>query len=234
MKLQKSPFPVSHRDHTDWARYRPLYLLEVFLILILAACNLTSRSVTFRDLCVFNEDEFGAANSDQVLARIREKYQVDPKNESRENFVRYYWQLGRTDSEVGLLDNHLVGFQQRGIEGGPQLGQVVGGLGTPDALYRYASGFEGVQYQIILEYPRRGVTVMASRTAGPGEVRNVDGELSLHLSEDIKSTDINCFVPVNSLDDLLRQVYQVPPESMEMQRQRIVTWPGFGAWVPFR
>ncbi len=206
------------------------------MVVVESGCNSTAQRsfppVSYGDLCGFQKADFGVMDDGQVLSRIRDKYHVNPQKEVVANSVVYSWQSGRTVSEVGLLNGRLFAAKRRDIDNGDTLGSVVAGLGAPETLYRYATVFEGVQYTIGLEYPSQGITLMTYRVAGAGEVKR-DGEtLLVHVSEGLRVTDINCYLPNNSLDDYLREVYRVPPESMEMQKRRRVPWPGFDAWVP--
>lgn len=209
-----------------------MWFFFVLCTAAVGACNSSPTSVSYSDLCIFEKGEFGVLNSSQVLARIKDKYDkysVDIKKTEAGERMGYSWRIGRTWYDVGLLRDRLNGIAKFDIDNGPVFGRVVKGLGVPESLSRFGTAYEVYQYEVLLEYPSQGVTVM---TNGYDEVQNVNGALSIQLAEGMPVTEVYCYLPATTMEELLSRVYVVPPELIEMQKQRRIKWPGFGAWVP--
>lgn len=120
-------------------------------------------------------------------------------------------------------------LRQQDIENEPRFGQVVAGLGAPELVYHdnYVPVVREATYVGIgLDYPKQGVSVMTGRWV-QGDRENVQ----VRLSED-QVHDMDCYVPTQSMEEILGDVYQYRSEIIDREMKRRIPWPGFGAWLP--
>ncbi len=112
---------------------------------------------------------------------------------------------------------------QSNIRNGPQLRQVVAGLGVPDFVYHdnYPTiSSEATYVTVGLDYPELGVSVFSSYW-----VKGGTWSMQVRLNPALQVDSILCYPPTGSLADTLR-VYHYNADMSER-----MPWPGFDAWL---
>jgi hypothetical protein len=212
-------------------------------LLMMAACQSPPLpAVTYSDLCGLTREQFGKLDEQAVLQWIQSKnahpFRVPISNLPDEIKTDQIQAFGWTQSadtqtvRVAYLRNgQLVRVSIQDLQDGPTFGQVVAGLGSPDTVYRSMLEYEQVLYTMGLDYPAFGILVY---TSGHENRRTLmhDDQLAVHLVPTSRVTRIECYEP-QPTQDALQQIFFLSHESVLLEMQRRITWPGFDTWVSF-
>ena len=205
-----------------------------FLLAVLAGCRQPTEPVSYQDLCGLTSDQMGVMDEEDVRQWIEEKYNSVPVKSQKvtngESIVIYIWQYDGIAGNAYLRDGRLFRISLHEVENGPTFGQVVAGLGPPEMVDRYAGMYEPMLYTVDLDYPALGVSVGASGMEERNKLMH-EGGLAAPLTEDMQVDYVECYTP-GSMEDVLREVFFLPPEYVSYHMQRRIPWPGFGDLVP--
>lgn len=198
---------------------------------LLMSCS-PRTPVSFQGLCHLTSDQFGNFSVDQAKTWINQTYHATP-DESLERLSGeevLSWQQEKVLLYMTFRNGRLFKFSQRELPNGPTFGQVVGGLGAPQAVSRYNTFAERVAYTLALEYPMSGISVMTHKLVNAADLQQRDG-WSVRLTQDMPVTDLDCYPPMSSIEQYLIEVNDVRQDRIQEQLNRRMPWPGFGASV---
>jgi hypothetical protein len=201
---------------------------------MLTGCQQPIEPVSYKDLCGLTSEQMGVIDEEDVRHWIEEEYSCAPAESEEviggEFIVIYIWEHDGITANAYLRDGRLFRISLHDVENGPTFGQVVAGLGPPEMVDRRAGMYEPVLYTVSLDYPALGVSVGASGLEKRNRLMHED-RLATPLTQDMVVDHIECYTP-GSMEDILREVFSLPPEYVAYHIQRRIPWPGFGALVP--
>jgi hypothetical protein len=207
------------------------------------ACQASSLpAVTYSDLCGLAREQFGKIDEQAVLQWIQSKNAQpfrapipDLPDEIKTDQIQAWGWVQPSDAQtirVAYLRNgKLVRVSTQDLQNGPTFEQVVAGLGSPDTVYRSMLEYEQVLYTIGLDYPALGIIVYTSANENRNTLMH-DDQIAIHLVPTSRVTRIECYEP-QPTENALQQVFFLSHESVSLEMQRRITWPGFDTWVPF-
>lgn len=212
-------------------------------LLIMVACQPPPLpAVTYSDLCGLAHEQFGKLDEQAVLRWIQSKNAQPlraplpnlPDEIKTDQIQAFGWTQPADTQTVRvayLRNGQLTRVSIQDLQNGPTFGQVVAGLGSPDTLYRSMQEYEQVLYTIGLDYPAFGIIVY---TSGIEDRRTLmhDNQLAVHLAPTSRVTRIECYEPQPTQEALQRSFF-LSHESVLLEMQRRITWPGFDTWIPF-
>jgi len=206
-------------------------LLAAFIcvsLLLITGCTRATTAVSFEDLCDLTREQFAVMDEESLIQWVWEKHGVVPselgqQEEDRAEVVLYGWRKGETYRTARLHGGRPVWISMTDIRDGPTFGQVLETLGPPEAVYTYATVYDGTSYGVILEYPAQGLSLGRKQFT-----RLVLTEVV--LSERTQVNTVDCYTP-GSLEVVLHQAFGIPAENVPIALQQHKPWPGFGAEV---
>ena len=147
------------------------------------------------------------------------------KDRGRKERLKLVWNRIRLrDGKVSLVEINL--------DYDLTLGEVVSRYGPPEGVYaRLVGGKEVITYEVILDYPARGLEF--SSYSFPDNLDDIRVRTGVGIvTEDLKVTAVYYYAPT-SLESALRDVFLYPPERVEAMLGDEQAWPGFGEEVAF-
>jgi len=151
----------------------------------------------------------------------------------RSSITTYGWIEEDETGIAYLRDGRLFRISMQGIKDGPTFDQVVAGLGAPEMIGHGVAMYGGHEVLFLeLDYLELGISVEAWREMTAQELSRPYGERAVVLRKDMQVSSVSCYLPHLSLEEVLRDVFFVRPESLSHEMNRRVTWPGFESQVP--
>jgi hypothetical protein len=195
-----------------------------------------ANPVSFEDLCKLEKGQLEGMTPTELEAWVTEKFEFAPIITRREDGeIAYRW--GPTDAPNAPFgyavarDGEIVDISYYNVEKGPNLGDVVAGLGEPATVYRSVSFHDPPLLEFGLDYPKLGVSVYNS------ELRNrmtlmVKGELSADIEPDMPVNLVVCYRPADTMKEVLERDLGDSPMGLSTQLESRLPWPGFGVRIP--
>ena len=222
-----------------------MMMIGPMLLLVLVACQPppggSATALTYQGICGLEQGQIGSMDEQGVLQWIEEHHgtplplEVPDLGEGMPGgtLAAYGWDQpdGRARGIAYLHDGRLVSLSFRDLEHGPTFGQVVAGLGSPEAVYRTMLRYEQVLYRVGLDYPALGISVQTSGIEDWQTLGGDEGGPRITLTETMPVTDIECFQP-GALKQTLHENLFWPDDIVSSYLQRQIPWPGFGETVP--
>lgn len=214
-----------------------------FVALGLMGCNefpypesSPTNPVSFEGLCELEKGQLEGMTPTELEAWVTEKFEYAPIiTRSEDGEIAYRW--GPTDAPDAPFgyavarDGEVVDISYHNVEKGPNLGDVVAGLGEPATVYRSVSFHDPPLLEFGLDYPKLGVSVYNS------ELRNrmtlmVKGELAAAIEPEMTVNLIVCYRPADTMRAVLERDLGDSPIGLSTQLESRLPWPGFGVRIP--
>jgi hypothetical protein len=190
--------------------------------------------VSLRGVCALahaDEIELGIADEPAVRAWMQAKRRIsDPSKWVRstrtlgeDTFIEYGWpeEFGGI---LARLKNGRLSALLKSDTWGPTFGELVDAVGPPEWVYPYiirCNGSKDCAYGIYLDYPGLGMSVRSDRFGDlPGR--------TFALDRNLRVKTVECYVS-GTMEEVLRNAYQLPPDYVLRDMQARVPWSGFGA-----
>jgi len=189
--------------------------------------------VSYDDLCPFGKEQIQLMNGKQIQRWIYDKYHVTPSESTSgidETITLYTFNQYKTLRYLSLRTDHPFLLTEDNIENGSTFRQIVAGLGTPERVYHenYVPVVrEATAVTIGLDYPKLGVSVWSTRWETGDHEQSAD-----QLSENLRATGLYCYIPNQSMEDILKNVFGYRPDDIDSAMKKRMPWPGFGVWLP--
>jgi len=189
--------------------------------------------VSHQDICRLPPEEMATMDSEDVHRWIVTACDAVPTTSQEkiggEQLTVYVWQSNGMTGNAYLRSGQLFRISLQNLENGPTFGQVVAGLGSPEMVDRRAEIRERVLDTIALDYPALGISVSTSDVGKRSRLLHRD-DLAVTLRQDMRVLHVECYAP-GSMEDILRDVFLLPPEYVSYHLERRIPWPGFGSRV---
>jgi hypothetical protein len=213
-------------------------MILVGCLFILGGCQsepVPSTPASFEDLCQLRQDQLVEMDILQLSQWIEDKYGVSPIYSETGDVRVYVWgAFDEPDSFFGnayVRDGNVIRIVLYNVQGAPNFGEVVSGLGEPLSVYQYAQQYEKVLYSVGLDYPTIGVSVYASELVSRQSLLS-HGKLYVEFRGDMLVDLVECYAPGATMEEVLNRDDLDGSVSIENQLHNRLPWPGFGVAVP--
>jgi hypothetical protein len=236
--------PLRREDHTipmlickrvSFVRASLLDVGTCLLLAMLARCSQPS-TVSYEDLCGPPREQMAAMDEDDVLQWITEQDSTPGRLEEirdGESIVEYAWTRNGIIWTAHLRGGQVFRISSQYDENGPTFGDVVASIGTPEMVGRTVTSYGGhVVYILGLDYLELGISVDGDDEMTARELSRSAKEWSVTLRENMEVDNVSCYSSHLSPEEVLGEVFLVPPEAISSEVRSRMPWPGFGASVP--